>query len=60
MAEHRAAQWNTVEFWKAAAINIFVGALFLLLPAGIVLALWFNDPKFLFLTFISLIIFMAG
>ena len=52
--------WHTREFWIAVGINTVVLLLALMLPLGIGLAVWYDNPSWLFLSLFSLIIFMAG
>lgn len=42
------------------AAGIIVGALLLCLPLGLTLAIYYNEPAWLWLSFMSLVIFMAG
>lgn len=41
------------------AIGVVIVAGFLMLPAGIGLAVWLDDPRWLFLSLTALIVFMA-
>lgn len=42
------------------AMNVFVVGLFALIPLGIILAIVYDNPDWLFFTLLSLIIFLAG